>query len=205
MEKPALAVIAVIVGLAVGGGVAVLLIPRGGITPLQVPGDPPITIGDGSMRGHSANDWRTDADGGVTIVAKNPGGDGAGSFHQGGQCAIPNGNQNASAFLWTDFDDLPHDISPTNLNNVNGWSVTLADANNAQLKVTIANGHVQLVASGSGSPKFDNAKADDEHERRLSPAGKVRTITVADTSSGSTATYTMSQHHPHFTLGFCFN
>ena len=125
----------------------------GGVTKLQVPGDPPITIGDGSFHAHSQLDWISpDLSSGMIIRPKATSGAKPGSFSAGGPCAFKDKNKtvhNAAAFLWTDEENL-YDISPTNLNDTSKWSIVITH-NNHVVTVSVVSGFLQIASDSGGT------------------------------------------------------
>jgi hypothetical protein len=180
----------------------------------QVPGDPPVTIGDGSLHAHSGLDWVTPDLNNHMIIQ--PWGDSqarTGTFYPGGECANitpsnPNGyTPNASAFLWTDDDNF-YDISP----QASSWTVTIAhdhrtDATNKHLgpnvTVTFVSNQL-LIATDQGSFEAAKGGKNDGFNRHHNMPDVVTSIKVSGASSNFTWKPS-SPKHPHYTLGFCYH
>src|SRR5260370_5752531 len=128
--------------------------------------------GDGSMHVDSKKGWVKDKDGDSKIVVKTAGN--SGTFYTDANCSFTKSdgrggtiNVTASAFLWTDDDQL-FDISPM---DINAWNV----------KVT--NGHTTTTVSSPGSVLqlytdlggFDQSK---HGARQHDSLGEITAITV---------------------------
>lgn len=130
------------------------------VHPFQVPGDPPVTVGDGSLHTHSKSAWLTNRPGDTTIVPVTDSSNGVGAFYADSDCKFPKGGNtvNASAFLWTDEDNI-YDLSPSG--SVSNWQVVVKHENGYYVSISVnANNQLQFVASSGSS--FDVAKNDDQ-------------------------------------------
>ena len=201
-----------IFGIIAGGGLALFtqkmgLIPVLSPKPLvmtQSPGDPPIIIGDGSLHVHSKNGWANDVSAGVVIKPSGT------SFTSSNNCGTF-GTAPAKAFLWTD-EDATYDISPANFAS---WQVVITnDSNhqNAVVTVSAPGGVLQITASQGAT--FDPNANYDVNNRQLHPhSASVSDVVTSIKVQGTTSTsYSVpngewdakSPHHPHYTLGFCY-
>jgi hypothetical protein len=207
--------------LIVAGAVAALLIgatgcekpssnpPQKPAVITQAPGDPPITIGDGSLHVHSKKNWTTNASGDMSII---PGGSSA--FYANGDCGtfteIVNNvstQVQASVFLWTD-DDTPYDISPSSPAG-SGWVVTISHGMNGPVvTVSVVSNQLQ-ISTNMGA--FDPETGYDSHDRHLRPpagvSDRVTNISVTGATQAPATPFTTwkpKSSHPHYTLGICY-
>jgi hypothetical protein len=173
------------------------------VHPFQVPGDPPVTVGDGSFHAHSKNDWMADQNNHMTILPNTPSGN-AGSFYQDSDCSFPDPADitktvKATAFLWTDEDNI-YDISPK---SAALWEIKVTHANGHVVTISIVNNYLQFASDNNSA--FDAAQNDDDRDRRHSPAGKVIAIDVKGANDNTGWPLgKVSKHHPHYTMGFCY-
>lgn len=200
-------------GLAVtivGAAIALLLQSQGVIPskslerkPLQVTGDPPVTVSDGSLHAHSDNGWTTNSASDKTLQP-NPS-----SGQLGFTCNMADSNGLATATsLWA--DDKTYDILP-------GASITIvhdsADASGAahSPEINIAVPHIPpssgldvlTITTVEGS--FDKASGrggrnNREHSRR----GEVESITISNPTGPPVTWRPVNSKNPHFTLEFCY-
>jgi hypothetical protein len=225
MTKAAMAVVGLVLVVA-GGGLAIFMEGKGVIHLLptknvsrQVPGDPPVTIGDGSLHAHSKNKWlNPDPSPGDGSVIQ-PLGDStttAPTFHQDGVCAFTDASGNpvpASAYLWTDDSDTFYDISPGN--NINSWLVTITHGTTGPVVTVSAPGGVLQIKTSGGSA-FDQVKAHDHDEFNradnwpdvvtgIAVQGTLSTSHLPDSNNVVGTWAPSSPHHPHYTLAFCYH
>jgi hypothetical protein len=202
-----------VVFLLLGGGLGALIHKL--ISPpassRQVPGDPPVTIGDGSIHVHSVLNWVTpDPDNTNHMIIEPYGANSSttGKFYPGGECGNNGSTPNASAFLWTDDGDRFYDISPAG----GSWKVTIAhdhskDGNNPHkgpnVTVTFVNNQL-LMTTDMGSFDVSKGGQNDEYNRQHTMPDVVTSITVAGATSNVTWKPS-SPKHPHYTLGFCYH
>ena len=220
MSKSAMVASGVVL-FVVGGAIALFLQAQHIIdffARFQVPGDPPVLVGDGSLHGHSKKGWLTDADGDMMIVPVTDTANGVGSFRNDSDCKV-NGTS-ASAFLWTDDDSL-YDISPSSSSGA-GWKVSiLHDHRNdstdkhmgATVTIQVVNSQLQITTD-KGS--FDASKKNNDHDghnREHNWPDVVTSITVQGASTSSSNSLksgvwdatAKSGRHPHYTLAFCYH
>jgi hypothetical protein len=190
--------------LAVAGGALGLLLewlgvthflkPQGIYHPFQVPGDPPVMVGDGSLHVDSKKGWVKDDDNDSTIVVKTAGN--SGSFYTDANCSFskPDGTKvTASAFLWTDDDQLV-DISPK---DISAWKVTVTDGHTT-ITISAPSNVLQLYTDLGG---FDKTKHGTRQHDSL---GEITAVTVVGSASPDFTWKPSKPYHPHYSLGFCY-
>jgi hypothetical protein len=221
-------VLLLVIGAALGWFVHALgwlQLSTGGPVSKQVPGDPPVTVSDGSVHAHSPKGWVTpdpDASNHTIIQPLSPTGDGSsGTFFAGSDCANapPSGTAQtpgATAFLWTDDGpDTFYDISPPASGQ---WTVVITDSNANAVTVSYPNITAStpkptlLIKASQGG--FDAVRSgdNDENNREYSVPAVVRNIKVTGAAPvngnkalGASGWTPSSHNHPHFTLGFCYH
>jgi hypothetical protein len=184
----------------------------------QPPGDPPVTVSDGSLHAHSKPaltippnpPWLADqptATGSGQIIQPYPPN---GTLSSGCTDMVVNSNK-ASAYLWTD-DENAYDITPSALETLKITITHDSSGTTSDSKVIIKvppNGQL-TITTNDGS--FDRPDLSNRlHSRR----GNVESIKVEGsaipfnppnpTGNNPPATwvpYNLKQ--PHFTLGFCY-
>jgi hypothetical protein len=184
---------------------------------LQVSGDPPVTIGDGSLGAHSKNGWLN--------PDPNPPGDGSviqplgdtstPTFHTDGQCNFIDASGNtvvASAYLWTDTDTF-YDISPGSVST--NWLVTITHGTTGPVvTISLVGGLLQIKTSGGSI--FDSVKPHDHDEKvrennwpdvvtSIVVQGTASTTHLPDSNNVLGQWSPSSPHHPHYTLAFCYH
>jgi len=173
----------------------------------QPPGDPPVTVSDGSLHAHSLNKWlgdKTPTSGTGLIITPNP----SGATLSANCSAVQVNSQKVAAYLWTD-DEKVYDLTP---------------GSNATLTITIvhdpndgdsdANVIISYPPSGPLTITTDQGTFDGQtlKNRLHSRRGNVASITVTGTatafnppnSSGAPTWTPPNPANPHFTLGFCY-
>jgi hypothetical protein len=172
--------------------------PEQTVRPFQVPGYPPVTVGDGSLHAHSEKDWMSDKDGEAVIQPK-PSDGKSGAFYKDTDCQfLANDNVtivSATAFLWTD-DDRVYDISPKD----NTWMVKITDNNKTAVTIQVVNNLLQFSVDNGAA--FDKGKY---HERQHNKPGEVTKIVVQGSTGGDLLWTPGKPFHPHYTLGFCYH
>jgi hypothetical protein len=201
-----------VAGLVVGAGVVGYLAFQGllHVGPLQVSGDPPITVSDGSLHAHSKNDWvMPDPDGGLTIQPLP-----ANAVLRKSDASTCNIQSSWGEFLyaalWTD-DDKTTPIEPGSMITIVHDPGDTADGTDASGYVTIAvpqanQGPLQIKSAYDGFLPVNHGKngfgrSNRQHVR----PGEVKSITI--TYNGRTTTWPPAGYkskNPHFTLEFCY-
>ena len=193
----------------VGAAIALLLQSRGvipskpvEIRPLQVTGDPPVTVSDGSLHAHSDNDWMTNSAGGdKTLQPK------TGQLRYTCLMADSNG-QATSASLWA--DDKIYDILPgATITIVHDSADASSAAHAAEINITVPHvppssaSDVLTITTVEGSfdaPKGKGGRNNREHSRR----GEVESITISNPTGSQQIWQPVNYKNPHFTLEFCY-
>jgi hypothetical protein len=225
VEKPIVAPKTITPGMLVAG--AILIVAGGGLTFLalamgwiqgpgevlhryQVPGDPPITIGDGSLHVHSKFKWLDpDPDPTNHMIIQPLGNppDHTPSFQTNCNVTDASGNQvSLSAFLWIDDGKL-YDISPLSLAT---WKVKLThnNGNGPAVTVTARNGVLQISSDKGG---FEAVWPHD-HDRNNRQHNWPDVISKIEVQGVVTSTsyplpngnWMNSNQYPHYTVGFCY-
>jgi hypothetical protein len=204
MTKPGIVVIG---GLLIVIGVGLGMFARAkrwikwpDIVPLQVTGDPPVTVGDGSLHAHSkVSGWGTEGDADKTIQA----------YPKGGKlykdCGMTDDSGQAASVLFWHDDDKVDNISP---DAGTGLTITIThdtdgtpQGGDPTITITIPTTQDSLVMT-TNSGHFH--KSDGKHyNRRHSRAGEVEKIVVV--GGGNPKPWVPQYHNPHFTLSFCYH
>jgi hypothetical protein len=209
MTTPAIVATAVAGALAIAA-VTLFLVKEGmipGFKRLQVTGDPPVTVGDGSLHARSQNGWVKNGNGGdATIEPKSKGG-GQATLHPG--CGLAVDSKTVSALLWTDDDKL-YDISPNGAvfnATITHDSDNVSNGGDPAIEITIPSvGYPLTITTKDGTfEKAKDAKGRGAGNRQHSRPGQVEKVVV---SAGSTSITwdpkTIKQYNPHYTLAFCY-
>ena len=173
------------VTLVVIAGVAGLLSSLGklhfgggtGVNPLQVPGDPPVMVSDGSLHVHSRNGWVENGATDKTVTAKPV----TGSLVGGVNCGMQDNLGNTfSAVLWTD-DDLLYPIQPGATIQIKHDSADAASASVAEVDITLPKpvGPLQIKTQDGYFEPEKMAKGG-KHNRQHSRPGEVESITITN-------------------------
>ena len=181
------------------------LIPSKPVTPMQVTGDPPVTVSDGSLHAHSENGWKKNTSGGDKSIEPNPQ-SGSGTGQLVPTCLMQDSHGNAAlANLWA--DDKNYDILP-------GATVTIvhdsADASSSphaaevSIAVPSAPGTPLTFTTVEGNFGQDNGAKGGKHNRQHSRQGEVESITIQNPSGAATTWFPVNYKNPHFTLEFCY-
>ena len=184
-------------GIAVVGAAIALFLQFKGVISfsgphkLQVTGDPPVTVSDGSLHAHSYKGWVGDNDGDTTIRPGPP--DGTLS-----QTCTDSSGTTVTTSLWTD-DDMTHIIAPGATVTIIHDSADASSADKAGIDITLPNGKGALtITTREGS--FYKGKGK-RHNREHSRPGEVESIAI---SNPSYTWYPQNPKDPHFTLLFCY-
>ncbi len=192
---------------------------QSGVNKFQVTGDPPITVSDGSLHAHSANDWVSD-NASDTIIPK-PATNSNGQYSTSCGLTVPNplnplSPTPVSGLLWT--EDQSWDISPTD----NGLTVKIThdtggldagDTGKDDDKVVITISNLSTAPSirtnkGTFGPPLGatpKQMADGRYNRQHSRPGDVSEIVVTGgTSIDWVVKNSSNPHNPHFTVAFCY-
>ena len=188
-----------------GAGIALMLqtkgvIPSkpGEIKPLQVSGDPPVTVSDGSLHVHSQNGWMADADGDTTLQPKPPSGQLAFT------CQMESSTGDAaSASLWA--DNKVYDILP-------GATVTIVHdpgnassaAHSAEITIAVPADSSSRLTITTTEGSFNKSKSKSRNSREHSRPGDVESITITNPSMSPKTWHPVNSNNPHYTLGFCY-
>jgi hypothetical protein len=162
----------------------------------QVLGDPPVTVGDGSLHVHSVNGW-VSANASSSISPNGVGG-ATGTLKTG--CSGMSGSQ--TALLWTE-NDKTYDISPTP-----GQPLTVMiqhtndDATTGPTVTISVSANSFTISTDKGT--FDAERGHDEHNREHTMPSKLSEIDITGAASKFSQWKPMSPHHPHYTLEFCY-
>ena len=198
--KPATLVTAVIF-LILGGALALYVeaqhwthfLPVGHVN-RQVPGDPPVMVGDGSLHAHSRNHWRTDGADGDTKIVPN-----TGTLQTSCDFSPTVGTTTnpASAFLWTDDENI-YDVSPKD----STWSIVITNRNGSTVTISLKGTDLQFITD-NGSSFTSSANGGEDYDRRQTPSSPVASIVVTG-ANDNTGWAKASKFHPHYSLGFCY-
>jgi hypothetical protein len=167
---------------------------------MQVTGDPPVTVSDGSLHVHSKAGWKPDsAIAGQTILP-------VGTQLDRNKCDLTVKTKSVSAFFW--HDGTADDISP---------------AQNTELKITIVHDPANSTSSGGSvtvkipwngaltiedpdtgaNGGFDSGNEDRKHRR----PGRVESVKIEGANSSPTQPIVwtpVDKTVPHYTIGFCY-
>jgi hypothetical protein len=188
------------------------LLHFGHIKPLQVTGDPPITVSDGSLHAKSKNGWTSDAQTDQLMAMPADG-----QLVAGANCGLTDGNgKYVAASLWTDDDDdQPYTISPGQKVVIHHDSGEASSAANDKVTIRLPTGKGPLtIVSDEGyfaaediNPMTSKPFPNGKHNRRHVRPGNISSIEIKD--STDTVLYKWppkdyTSKNPHFTLSFCY-
>jgi hypothetical protein len=152
--------------------------------PMEVTGDPPVTVSDGSLHARSANGWLKDPD--AKTIQPGPAN---GHLVVGASCKMA-----TSAFLWADSKLYP--ISK-------GATVTIVhvpvSGSPAEVDIKVPSGNepltIKTIDGSFGSP------GGNHNDRQHSFAGKVAQIKISDPSD---TWKPADPQNPHYAVEFCY-
>ncbi len=200
---------------------SVLQLPHTGFVMTQAPGDPPVTVSDGSLHAHSKYDWTADNDTDPTITpnpASTASGYTPGYSTTCGMTALDpiTGKPNpVSGVLWTD-DEMTTDLSPgttgitvTIVHDPNGLDAPDSTGHDAEVIITANPGTAPTIATNRGSfhaPEGSNPGQQEEarYNRRHKRPGNVSEIIVKRGATTIRDWTPVNTWDPHFTIGFCY-
>jgi hypothetical protein len=212
MEKWTAVGVFAVLAAVVGATVAYSVVHMPGSN-RQPPGDPPVTVSDGSLHAHSKAKWaqdRTPANypSGQTITPNSTAGALAATCP-----TVQVNSKNVAAYLWTD-DEKAYDLTPSANTALTITIVHDPDdpdypSTDSQVVISYPPNGPLTITTHEGS--FDGYTLKNRlHSRR----GNVVSINVTGTAAafnppntnGAAATWTppAGDFNPHFTLGFCY-
>ncbi len=166
---------------------------------LQVTGDPPITVSDGSLHAHSKLwGWMPDSAGGdATFNALAHDGTIKGKLAKG--CSMTTSTSSSvSAEFWSDNME-PLDISP---DQGSGLTITITHTG-INVVVTVPNEGTASPLTVNASPEFFY-QSEGNGNRRHKRAGEVSKIVIVGHGATPITWTPVNPKNPHFTLGFCY-
>jgi hypothetical protein len=180
---------------------------------VQPPGDPPVTVSDGSLHTHSKFDWVTDNDNDKSIAPKTGNGTGyTTSCSMTATDPITGRPVPVSGVLWTD-DEITTDLSPGPgevkviiTHDPGGLNTGETDPTVVITATLNAAPTIQTNAGYFHAPEGATAaqQMESRYNRRHSRPGNVSEIVVTRGGTKIRDWTPVNGWDPHFTIGFCY-